>query len=230
MPPGQRCKSDQPNDTRRLVIIVRYVALKQKKQLEEEAAGEKPSDPVTKDDENAAREALDRLIQQGERFLRYWQRKMVQSGMDDGEAVSWCYEYLYKVVVGFNPKNPYFWAHAENCFNRKRQNWLTRHRRQQDREVPLSTIEDVEDEQHVGGAQHETSEHIHMLAKQIQDAANESLSPGDRELLLWVMEGGSYKDYAAMHSTDPKSVSARCADIKRRIRERIGDIHGADTL
>ena len=182
----------------------------------------KPVEEQTEDEKKQAAAAFGRLVETGEKFIRFWTRKMVLCGKDEGEAKSWVIMWLHEIAMTHNMSNPYFWASAGFCINRKRMHYIEASRKQSDREVVLDVAKD-ESCQAVPCDRH-ASRHTSLLASQVNEVVDQVLDAEERELLCWVVDGGTYKDFASMKSISPREVSQRMEAIRNKVKAEVGEL------
>jgi hypothetical protein len=180
-----------------------------------------PVEEQTEEQKAQAAKSFGRLVVMGDKFIRFWTRKMMRCGMEQSEALSWVRSWLYRIAITFDDANPYFWASAANCMARKRINYIEAQRKQMSREVLVDVAN--EEDSFVAPCDKHSRLHASMLAKKVNEAVNTVLTPQQKELLAWVVDGGSFKDFAAMKNLRPREVSSQMTLIRNRIKEEIGE-------
>lgn len=182
----------------------------------------KPVEEQTEEEKKQAADAFGRLVKTGEKFIRFWTRKMILCGKDEGEAKSWVIMWLHEIAMTHNMDNPFFWASAAFCINRKRQHYVDAVRKQNDREFVMDVAKD-EACQAVPCDQ-SASRQTNILASQVNNAVDRVLDAEERELLYWVVDGGTYKDFASMKGISAREVSQRMGAIRNKVKAQVGEL------
>ncbi len=175
-----------------------------------------PPEEQTDEEKAQASKSFGRLVVMGDDFIRFWTRKMMKCGMEKSEALSWVHAWLYRIVITFDGANPYFWSSAANCMARKRINYIEAQKKRMNRELLVDATGGEDSCSFVAPCDKDSRLHASILAKKVNEAANTVLTQEQKELLAWVVDGGSFKDFAAMKNLRPREVSNQMAAIRKR--------------